>query len=150
MKNLIILVLVSVFSAAITVPSFAQKAFFNKNVTETFTRKIQTTNATATDASTIIIGENEVGHIEIKTIGFSPDSVAAVTGIRTYRYQKINGVLTLGSAIETLPIIADTKVSGGTFAAVASGNNIIIRVTGKASVLLYWDIVIKQRGSKRS
>ncbi|MBK7885122.1 MAG: hypothetical protein IPJ81_16055 [Chitinophagaceae bacterium] len=139
------------FLAAITclsLSSFSQK-LINRNITELEIKNLTTTNATATKVDSLVITPNEVGFITIKAVGFSADSVAAVTGIRTYRYTKVAGTLTLGSVIETQAPVADTKVSGATFTAVASSNNIVIKATGKADVSMKWYFITKQYGAKK-
>ncbi len=145
MKKFIIGLLLSVT----LVSAFSQPVFINRNPSEQIVRKVTTTNATATTVYTVAADSNEVGFIKIKAIGFSPDSVAAVTGIRTYRYTKVSGTLTLGSVIETQTPVADTKVSGTTFAASAVSNDIAVKVTGKADVTMYWNVVITQTAMKR-
>lgn len=146
MKKLLSLVLL----VSMTLAGFSQKVFFNKNALETTVKKLTTTNGTITTAATVTLTNNEVGVLTIKVIGFSADSVAAVTGVRSYRYTKVGGTLTLGTVIETQAIVADAKVTGATFSASASSNNVLVRVTGVADVVMYWDVIIIQRGTRRS
>lgn len=131
----------------ISISAISQK-FINRNITELTIKTLTTTDATATKVDSLVITANEVGFITIKAVGYSADSVAAVTGIRTYRYTKVDGTLTLGSVIETQAPVADTKVSGATFTAVASSNNIVIKATGKADVSMNWYFITKQFGAK--
>ncbi len=132
----------------LSISAFSQK-LINRNITELDIKTLTTTNATATKVDSLIITPNEVGFITIKAVGFSKDSVAAVTGIRTYRYTKVGGTLTLGSVIETQAPVADSKVTGATFAAVSSGNNIVIKATGVADVTMNWYFITKQYGAKK-
>lgn len=119
-------------------------AIINRNATDHFTKTVNTTDATATQIDAITIGADESGIITIKVVGFDKVDGAAVTGIVGYRYVKTGGTLTLGSAIAIEPIVADTAVSGGTFAASVVSNNIVVKVTGKASVNMTWISMIKQ------
>ncbi len=135
--------------SALALSGSAQSVFINRNASEQIVKKVTTTDATATTIYTLPVDSNEVGTIVIKAIGFSADSVAAVTGVRTYRYTKVAGTLTLASVIETVATVADTKVSGTSFAASAVSNNIAVKVTGKASVPMYWNVVVTQKAMKR-
>ena len=144
MKKIFFLAIITFLSASV----FCQK-LINKNITELTIKTLTTTNATATKVDSLVITPNEVGFITIKAVGFSADSVAAVTGIRTYRYTKVDTVLTLGSVIETQAPVADTKVSGATFTAVASDDNIVIKATGVADVTMNWYFITKQYGAKK-
>lgn len=146
MKKFLALVLMVGFVST----SFSQKVFFNKNALESTVKKVTTTDATATTAASLTLTNNEVGVITIKVIGFRADTVAGVTGVRTYRYKKVGGTLALGSVIETQAIVADSDVTGATFSASASSNNILVKVTGVAGKTIYWDVIVIQRGTRRS
>lgn len=139
MKKIILLAIIGLFS----LQAFSQ-TFINLNTIEHYVSKKTTTDATITTVNTVTISDNEVGFITIKTVGYSPDSVAAVTGIKSYRYVKKAGTLTLGSAVNVLTPVADTQVSTATFVASASGNNILIRVTGIAALTMYWDVITER------
>jgi hypothetical protein len=129
--------------------SFALNAqtFYNRNVQEVVKTKTTTGN-TATTVYTVPTTANEIGFITIKAIGFSKADTAAITGIRTYRYTKVGGTLTLASVVETLTPVADADISGVTFAATASSNNILVQVTGKTATTIYWNVIVKQTAAK--
>jgi hypothetical protein len=120
---------------------------FNSNVGEALSKRVTTTNATATQIDSIAVANDEVGVITVKILGYRTDSTGAVTGTKTYRYTKVAGTLTVGSVIQnpTDTLVADTPLTGATFTVTAtSSNNLIIKVTGKASKTIYWISFIKK------
>lgn len=135
-------------SMALIASSVSAQTFYNRNIKQGFVKTKTTTDNTATTVYTVPTTSNEIGFITIKAMGFSKADTAAVTGIRTYRYTKVNGTLTLATVVETLTPVADTKVSGTTFAAVASSNEILIKVTGKAATTMYWNVITQQTATK--
>ncbi len=141
MKKLVLFLVLAAFA-------FIGNAQTVKNVNDagTLSKKVTTTNATATKVDTINVATNEIGSIEVKVIGLKSDGSAAITGSKTYRYAKASGTLTLATATinPTDSLVVDTGVSGATFAASASDNNIVVKVTGKASTTIYWRVVVRQ------
>lgn len=145
MKKIILLAVIGLF----TIQAVHSQTFVNLNTYEHFVDKATTTTATATTVHTVNVADNEVGFITIKAIGFSPDSVEAITGIKSYRYVKKNGTLTLGSAVNILAPVTDTDVSSATFVASASGNNILVRVTGISGLTMYWNVIVERTASQK-
>lgn len=134
-------------SFALIASSASAQTFYNRNVQEVVKTKTTTGN-TATTVYTVPTTANEIGFITIKAIGFSKADTAAITGIRTYRYTKVGGTLTLASVVETLTPVVDSDISGVTFAATASSNNILVQVTGKTATTIYWNVIVKQTAAK--
>lgn len=106
---------------------------------------LTTTNATATHVDSIVIADNTAGIITIEGVGAVPTTGKAITGVLTYRYSKSSGTLTVGTVVSEVPVIADTEVSGGTFAlAATASNNAQLKATGKASTTVRWRFLILQ------
>lgn len=100
---------------------------------------ITTTNATATHVDSIVIADNTAGIITIEGVGAVPTTGKAITGVLVYRYSKSAGTLTIGTVTSVVAIVADTEVSGGTFAlAATASNNAQLKATGKASTTVRW------------
>ncbi len=130
---------------AFAIPGYSQTVK-NVNPAGHISKKVTTTNATATKVDTINIDEDEIGTIQVIVIGLKSDGSAAITGSKSYRYAKASGSLTLATATinPTDSLVVDTGVSGATFAASASDDNIVVKVTGKASTTIYWRVIVKQ------
>lgn len=104
---------------------------------------LTTTSATVTTIGTLSIADNSAGILEVTAVGKSAVG-DGITGKLIYRYAKASGTLTISSATAISAITADTGLSGGTFALTASSNNILIRVTGKASTIVKWKVLTSQ------
>jgi len=147
MKKILFIATIFV-SLSLIASSVSAQTFYNRNAGQSIIKTKTTTNNTATTVYTVPTTSNEVGFITIKAIGFSAADTAAVTGIRTYRYTKVGGTLTLASVTETLTPVADSDISGATFAAVASSNDILVKVTGVSSKTIYWNVITQQTATK--
>jgi hypothetical protein len=149
MKKFLLIAILGILALNVS----AQTTFKNSGVTEGIVRSKTTTNATATTVDSVIIAPGEVGFITIKAVGVTTDTASGVTGIRTYRFKKtLAGALTLGTAVETQAIVADSEIPGGTFAASASSpaGNILIKVTGYTNKTVYWKVQTKVISQKPS
>lgn len=102
-----------------------------------------TTSATPLISDTMAITNNTAGIIEVTVIGQSAVG-DGITGKLIYRYAKASGTLTFGTATAASAIVADTGLSGGTFAlATTSYGNAKLTLTGKASTTVSWYTHIK-------
>jgi hypothetical protein len=104
-------------------------------------KQYTTTDATATTVATIEASTDDAGVIIASVVGNSVGH-GAVTGVKTVRYKKVAGTLTLGTASNTLAVEADTDLEDATFAFAAVSNNIAIQVTGKAATSIKWTVDI--------
>jgi hypothetical protein len=111
-------------------------------------KSLTTTNATATKVDSITVATNEIGTITISVVGLKSDGSAAISGTKTYRYSKAAGTLSLATATidPEDSLVVDSGVSGATFAASTSNDNILVKVTGKSSTTIYWKVIVKQFG----
>lgn len=101
-------------------------------------KRVTTPDATPVVIDTLAIQDNSGGVIEVTCVGSSAAG-DVVTGKLIYRYKKSAGTLTVASAANESAIVADTNVSGATFAAAATAsNNLKITVTGKAGLAVKW------------
>jgi hypothetical protein len=101
-------------------------------------KTLTTTDATATVMDTLAITNNTAGVIEVRVVGVAATG-DAITGKLIYRYKKVSGTLTIGTADAASVLTTDTALSGGTFAlAVNTYNNAKLTVTGKAAVSVVW------------
>lgn len=141
MKKFLFIVMASLLTLAAS-----SQTRFARNTAGAIVRKVKTTDATATTVDNVTVAANEVGIITVTAIGVDTSTMAAITGTKSYRYSKVAGTLTLGTAVidPTDSVVVDSGVSTSTFAASASSNNILIRVTGKASTTIYWKVITKQ------
>jgi len=102
-----------------------------------------TTNATPVIIDTVAVADNTAGIFEVAVSGSSAAG-DGVTGKLYYRYKKVSGTLTLATAEVASAIVADTNVSGATFAlASTSFGNAKLTLTGKAAVTIRWRTLIK-------
>jgi hypothetical protein len=142
MKKLVLILVLAAFSFA----GFSQTVK-NVNPAGLISKKVTTTNATATKVDTIAVATNEIGTIVVSVVGLKSDGSAAITGTKSYRYSKASGTITIATATidPEDSLVVDTGVSTSTFAASASSdNNILVKVTGKASTTIYWRVIVKQ------
>lgn len=106
--------------------------------------KLTTPDATPVIADTMAIADNSAGLIEVYGSGSSAAG-DGVTGKLIYRYHKSAGTITLGSATSASAIVADTNVSGATFAVAATAsNNLKLTVTGKSALPVQWHLLMNQ------
>jgi hypothetical protein len=104
---------------------------------------ITTLDATPVIIDTLAITNNTAGILEVVVAGTSAAG-DGVTGKLYYRYKKVAGTLTVATAEVASAIVADTNVSGATFAiAATSYNNAKLTITGKAAVSIKWRTLIK-------
>lgn len=109
---------------------------FGKIITAT------TADATPVIVDTSAIKDNSAGLVQI-TVSGSSAAGDGVTGKLVYRYKKVAGTLTVATADVLSAIVADTNVSGATFAAAATSyGNLKLTLTGKAAVTIKWKSVI--------
>lgn len=126
----------------------AQKIQMRTTTGNLFTYGSQHT-LTSTDAAyhvidTIALASNTAGIIEVSVTGVNAATGDAITGAAIVRFKKSAGTLTLGDTTNILPTIVDTGLSGGTWDITASGNNIIVRIKGKAATSVRWRSLVKQ------
>lgn len=94
-----------------------------------------TTDATPTEILSITPADYSAGILWLWFVGF--DSGNAITGIKSVRFRKVAGTLTLG----TVTNIMATEVDGGLTASVsitASSGDILVQVTGVAATDMEW------------
>lgn len=140
MKNLLILAMFSImaFSTATAQKMQYVKTTSGKNIAAGRFDTLTTFNATPVVMDTLAITDNTSGIIEVTVVGQAATG-DGITGKLIYRYKKVSGTLTVGTADSASAITADTALSGGTFALAANSyNNAKLTVTGKASVNVRW------------
>jgi hypothetical protein len=151
-KFLSLLCLVLVCSSGLFAQWKAKTVFTNSNkklshfqsgtrfeVQDYSSKTVTTTDATPTNIDTVTVSNNEVGVLEVTVVGYYGTAPAGVTGKQIVRYKKVAGTLTLGTAADVLAVETDTALGAATFAIVASGNQIYIRVTGAAAKSVAWE-----------
>lgn len=126
------------------VASLQAQTYIERNITGKIKRYLTTPSNTATKIDSITVSSNEAGIIQIQVIGLSSMGVNGITGTLQYSYSKASGTLTLGTSRIVDSVRVDSGISGATFAATASNNNIKISVTGKSGVPVRWTVITKQ------
>ncbi len=131
---------------ALVASSFAQSSRYKgSNLNESIVSTFTTTDSVTTTAQTISIDSNAIGTIEVYVIGYAPSTGDGVTCIKTVRYKKTAGTLTLGTSADILATQADTGLSGAAVAFSTSSNSVIITVKGKLATTVKWKLVVKRR-----
>lgn len=122
----------------ISTMSFAQ-SYGKTNVGGKFIRTVTTTNNTATQIDAITIANNETGFIKVTVWGQVSDTSGFVNGILQYKYNKTSaGTLTVTPVDTVMAVTTGVGITGALFAASASSNNIVIKVTGVNSKTIRW------------
>jgi len=105
---------------------------------------LSTTDASYHNIETVVLAANTAGIVEVSVTGVNTVNGDAVTGAAIARFKKVAGTLTLGDTTNILATVVDTGLSGSTWDISTSGNNIIIRVKGKAATTVRWRCLVKQ------
>ncbi len=98
---------------------------------------LTTSDDTARVIATFPIADDEAGLLQARVVGIDTAASDVVTGVIGIRYKKVAGTLTLGSPISVQAVVTDAGVSGSTFAWAASSNNVVLRVTGDTSSIVW-------------
>jgi len=147
MKKFIKFTIISALALFACVTTYSQ-TYIQRNTSEAIKRYVTTPSNTETKVDSIQIGTNEAGIIQVKVIGLSSAGADPITGTLQYSYTKAAGTLSLGTSRIVDTVRVDSDISGATFAASASNNNIKITVTGKSAVPIRWTVITKQWGRK--
>jgi hypothetical protein len=143
LKFLICSMLVLACSLSLSAQIQYQKTISGKLVPVGKIATYTTANATPVVIDTLAIADNSAGIMEIVAVG-STTAGDGVTGKLYYRYKKVAGTLTVATAEVASAIVADTNVSGATFAfAATSYGNGKLTITGKAALSIKWRTLIK-------
>ena len=144
MKRLITILVIAVTILCNTESIRAQSTFLQRNSTEKFVKAVTTTNATATTIDTIGVATNEAGWLEMKMLGYYEDSTSSFVGTKLIKYYKVGGTLTITSTIDSTASI-NTPLSGSDYWVTKNSyNNLVTKVSGKASKTVYWKLITKQ------
>jgi hypothetical protein len=130
---------------AFSIPSNAQTKFTNRNNDERLAERIFTTTDVLTKMDSVKISDNEIGILQVTMIGYAKDSASGVTGIKQCRYNKVDGVLTMGTVTDLLTTTTDAELSGATFGLLNSNNKIYVTVTGLNGVTITWTCLVKRK-----
>jgi hypothetical protein len=103
-----------------------------------------TTDSTLTTLSTVTVGDDEAGVIEVMLVGFNDSTSTAVTGAKIVRYVKDAGTLTLGTPTSSLATVTDATLGTATWSVTTSSNNIIVQVKGKAGFTIRWQCTVRR------
>ena len=144
MKNLF-KILCFLMLMAFSIPSNAQTKFTNRNNDERLAERIFTTTDVLTKMDSVTISDNEIGILQVTMIGYAKDSSAGVTGIKQCRYNKVDGVLTMGTVTDLLTTVTDAELGDATFGLLNSNEKIYVTVTGVADVTVTWTCLIKRK-----
>ncbi len=128
--------------------SIQAQTYIQRNTEEKIRRYITTPSNAETKIDSVAVGTNEAGIIQVKVIGLSSTGADPITGTLQFSYAKVAGVLTLGTSRIVDSVRVGSSISGATFGATASNNNIKITVTGKSAVPIRWTVITKQYARK--
>lgn len=145
MKNLF--KMVSLFLLiAVSISITAQTKFTNRNNDERLANRIVTTTDVVTKIDSVdITNNNEIGIIQVTMIGYAKDSASGVTGIKQCRYNKVDGVLTMGTVTDLLTTVTDAELGAATFGLLNSNGKVYVTVTGVDAVSITWTCLIKRK-----
>jgi hypothetical protein len=138
-KYLLPLLIIAGFTASLQAQTYVER-----NITEKIKRYVTTPSNTQTKVDSITLANNEAGIIQVKVVGMSSSGSDPITGTLQYSYTKASGTLALGTSRIVDTVRVDSDISGATFAASASNDNIKITVTGKSGVPIRWTVITKQ------
>lgn len=97
---------------------------------------ISTTDATPTDVLALDVEDYSAGIMEVWVTGVD-NAGNAITGAKILRYKRLDTVLTLGTATDTLALQADIA---GSFSVAAVSTQIVVSVTGVAATGINWKV----------
>ena len=124
--------------------TFAQKAKVY-NGDENIFKTLSTNDSAYHYIDSIVIATNEGGSVTASVVGFAYDTAYSVTTVKSARFNKRRGTLTMGSVIDQQAVVTDAALGSATVDLVAASGKIYVRVKGKASTNIKWLSVLKRK-----
>lgn len=135
----------SILAISVALGSTAQSRFINRNGDERFGTSLKTTDSTLKYLDSVVTATNEGGIITVSVIGYSYDSTYSVTGVKSVRFNKRNGTLTMGTVVDEVPNVTDAGLGTATWDLVAANGKIYVRIKGRLNYNIIWTAIIKRK-----